>query len=65
MVNILIEKRAGGTQAVLLKGVLKRFVSMESNSQSADIRRVTFRLTYNFQRRDFVVEMTGLRAIDD
>ncbi len=64
-VNILVEKKAGGTTATLVKGTLMRFVTAEPNSVNADIRRITFRLTYQFQRRTVIVEMTGLRAIDD
>jgi type II secretory pathway pseudopilin PulG len=64
LVNILTEK-TGSTQTVLVKGTLTRIVAAEPNPQNADIRRVTFRLTYPFQRRNFVVEMTSLRTIDD
>lgn len=63
-VNILIQK-TGSTQTTLVKGTLTRIVLAEPNPQGADIRRVTFRLTYPFQRRNFAVEMTALRAIDD
>lgn len=64
-VNILIQKTAT-TQNTLVKGTLTRIVVPEPNPpQNADIRRVTFRLTYLFQRRNFSVEMTALRAIDD
>ena len=63
-VNILIQK-TGSTETVLVKGTLTRIVLAESNPQSADIRRITFRLAYTFQRRNFTVEMTALRAIDD
>ena len=62
---LLIEKKAGGVQNVLLKGTLTRTVAAEGNTQGADIRRITFKLTYTFQRRNFTVEMTGLRSIDD
>jgi hypothetical protein len=63
-VNILIQKTAT-TTTTLVKGTLTRIVLAETNPQSADIRRVTFRLNYVFQRRNFTVEMTALRAIDD
>jgi type II secretory pathway pseudopilin PulG len=63
-VNLLIQK-TGNVQNVLVKGDLIRIVQAETNTQGADIRRVTFRLTFNFQRRDFLVEMTTFRAIDD
>jgi hypothetical protein len=63
-VNILIQK-VGTTQTVLVKGTLLRIVVAEPNPQNADIRRITFRLTYAFQRRNFIVDMTALRAIDD
>ncbi len=51
----------GGTTTTLLKGTLNRIVT-EVNPQ---IRRVTFRLTYTYQRRNYSVEMTTMRAIDD
>jgi type II secretory pathway pseudopilin PulG len=64
-VNILVQK-TGSTQNILVKGTLTETVTAEPNPpQNADIRRVTFRLTYTFQRRTFVVDMTALRAIDD
>jgi hypothetical protein len=63
-VNILIQKTAT-TQTTLVKGTLKRIVLAEPNPQGANIRRITFRLSYKFQRRDFNVDMTALRAIDD
>ena len=63
-VNILIQK-TGTTQTNLVKGTLTRTVLAEANPQGADIRRITFRLNYVFQRRNFNVEMTALRAIDD
>lgn len=64
-VNILVQKN-GSTVTTLVKGVLTEIVTAEPNPpQNADIRRVTFRLTYSFQRRNFTVEMTALRAIDD
>lgn len=64
-VNILVEKKSGGTEVVLVKGTLRRTVTAQANPQNATIRRVTLTLTYTFQRRNFSVEMTGLRAIDD
>lgn len=64
-VNILVEKASSGTQTVLVKGTLTRIVVAEPNPLNADIRRITFRLAYTFQRRNFTVDMTALRAIDD
>jgi hypothetical protein len=63
-VNILIQK-TGATQTTLVKGTLTRIVLAEANPQNAVIRRITFRLTYNFQRRNFTVDMSAIRAIDD
>jgi hypothetical protein len=64
-VNILVQK-TGATQTVLVKGTLTEIVTAEPNPpQNADIRRITFRLAYTFQRRNFTVEMTAMRAIDD
>lgn len=65
LVNILVQKTTT-TSTTLVKGTMTRIVTAEPNPpQNADIRRVTFRLNYQFQRRNFVVEMTALRAIDD
>lgn len=45
-------------------GQLYRTVVAESNTPSADIRRITFRLEYTFRGRQLAYEMTSLRALD-
>ncbi len=64
MVNLMIQKN-GNSQVILLQGNLMRIVTAVTNSEGADIRRITFRLTYNYQKVDYVVEMTTMRTIDD
>jgi type II secretory pathway pseudopilin PulG len=51
-----------GTVKIL--GTLTRTVLAESNSASADIRRVTFHLDYSLYGRAMSYEMTTLRALD-
>jgi type II secretory pathway pseudopilin PulG len=65
MVNLVIQKNASGTQIILLQGTLTRIVSAVANSEGADIRRITFRLNYTYQRVNYVVEMTTIRTSDD
>jgi hypothetical protein len=36
-----------------------------ANPNNAQIRRVTFSLTYNYLSRPYTVQMSTLRAIDD
>lgn len=64
-VDLLTEKDDYGGTQILVKGTLKRIVTAVSNTQGADIRQVTFQLNYVFQNRNYVVEMTTLRTIDD
>lgn len=53
-----------GTTATV-PGVLTRTVTAVANPNNAEIRRVTFRLTYNYLSRPYSVQMSTLRAIDD
>lgn len=64
-VTILTQKNASGNSVPLVKGTLRRKVTAISNTQSADVRRVEFRLTYFFQGRTYTVEMATVRSIDD
>jgi len=64
-VSILTQKDASGNLVPVIKGTLRRKVTAVSNPQSADIRRVEFRLTYTFQNRNYAVEMSTVRTIDD
>lgn len=63
LVNLLVQN-ADGT-SVVLKGTLTRTVIAEPNPLNATVRRVTFRLDFNFRGRDYSTSMTTLRAIDD
>lgn len=47
-----------------ITGTLLRIVTAEPNSLSADIRRVTFRLSYSFYGRNLSYESTTVRAKD-
>jgi type II secretory pathway pseudopilin PulG len=64
-VSILTQKDASGNLVPLIKGTLWRKVTAVPNLKSADIRRVEFRLTYTFQNRNYAVEMSTVRTIDD
>jgi hypothetical protein len=61
----LLVQTNNGISTTLLQGTLNRIVTAVSNPQGADIRRVTFRITYTFQKRNYSVEMSTMRAIDD
>jgi len=39
-------------------------VLAEANADSADIRRVTFRLAYTYRRHTYSYDMTTLRTVD-
>jgi hypothetical protein len=62
-VNIFVQNSAGTN--ILLKGTLTRIVVAQSNPQGATIRRVTFRVNFNYRGRDYATQMTTFRAIDD
>ena len=47
-----------------LKGTLRRIVTAQANSDSADIRRITFRLDYTVRGRPYSYAMTTLRGSD-
>ena len=61
LVTIYTPKTAAGTP---LKGTLTRIVTAQANSDSADIRRVTFRINYTVKNRVFAFSMTTLRGSD-
>ena len=61
LVNIALTR--AGTDAVV-RGTLTRIVLAEANADSADIRRVTFRLDYTYRRHAYGYEMTTLRTVD-
>lgn len=48
-----------------IPGILSRTVTAVANADGANIRKVTFRLDYNYLSRPYSVEMATLRAIDD
>ncbi len=59
----VVVKRDGTTNIV--SGRLLRTVTAESNPAGADIRRVTFQLTYYYRRtQPYIVSMTTLRSTD-
>ena len=61
LVTIVTPKNAGG---LTLKGTLTRIVTAQTNSDSADIRRITFRIDYTIKGRPFSYAMTTLRGSD-
>ena len=61
LVTILTPKTAGG---LTLKGTLTRIVGAQANSDSADIRRVTFRIDYTIRGRAYSYAMTTVRGSD-
>ena len=50
---------------VVAKGVLTRIVTAVANSDNADIRQVTFSLTYTYRGRTVTTSMSTMRSIDD
>ncbi|MEO8044899.1 MAG: hypothetical protein ABI674_08325 [Spartobacteria bacterium] len=46
-------------------GILWRIVASVPNAEGANIRKVTFRLDYNYLARPYSVQMVTERAIDD
>ena len=61
LVTIVTPKSAGGTT---VKGTLTRIVTAQGNSDSADIRRITFRIDYFVRGRPYTYSMTTLRGSD-
>jgi hypothetical protein len=61
LVNVAVQ-RSGST--ALVSGTLTRIVTAEPNPDGADVRRVTFRIDYNYRARPFRYEMTTLRSSD-
>ena len=64
MVNLITLKNTSG-DLIILQGTLTRVVTAVTNSTGADIRRITFRLTYKYLNTDYTVEMSTFRTIDD
>ena len=60
-VNISVGRSGVGA---VTKGTLTRIVTAEANPDGADIRRVTFRLTYTYGLKPYTFEMTTLRSSD-
>ncbi len=50
---------------VVATGVMTRTVTAVANPDNADIRQVTFRLDYTYQKRPQTISMTTMRSIDD
>lgn len=61
LVNVALLR--SGTSA-WLKGTLTRTVVAETNPDGADIRRVTFSITYAYRGRNYTYAMTTLRTQD-
>jgi hypothetical protein len=61
LVNITVGR--SGTGAVV-KGTLTRTVTAEANPDNADIRRVTFSLTYTYRLKPYTFAMTTIRSMD-
>lgn len=62
--TIQIEVQDNGT-AVVAAGVLTRTVTAVANADNADIRQITFSLTYTYMKRPQTMSMTTMRSIDD
>ena len=61
LVTIVTPKSAAGTT---VKGTLTRIVTAQGNSDSADIRRITFRIDYSVRGRPYTYSITTLRGSD-
>jgi hypothetical protein len=62
--TVQIAVQDNGTM-VVATGVVTRTVTAVPNSDSADIRQITFRLNYTYQGRAETISMTTMRSIDD
>ncbi len=62
--TIQIAVQDNGT-AVVASGVLTRTVVAIANSDNADVRQVTFGLTYTYRGRTHTASMTTIRSRDD
>lgn len=60
--KITVYSNRDGTGAIL--GDLRRTVATQANPANADVRRITFRLSYNLFNRPMNYEMTTIRAMD-
>jgi hypothetical protein len=54
-----------GPGLVVASGVLTRTVTAVANPDNADIRRVTFRLDYQYRGRPVSLAMSTMRSVDD
>jgi hypothetical protein len=59
--NIVVGRSGAGA---VVRGTLTRIVTAEANPDNADIRRITFRLTYSYRLKTYNFEMTTIRAMD-
>lgn len=64
-IALLISKTASNTSYAMIPATMIRTVQTVTNTQGATILRIKFTLTYTYQKRTQVVEMTTMRAIDD
>ena len=58
-VNLMVQDSSGTVQ---IKAVLTRIVTVVANPESADLRRVTFRVAYIYGAKNYTYEMTTVRA---
>ncbi len=63
--NVVTVAQRGSSGVNLATGTLTRIVTTFANADAADIRRITFRLNYNYRGRAYTYSLTTLRAIDD
>lgn len=61
LVEVVVQDAAG---PVLVPGTLTRTVTATPNTENADIRRVTFRVNYQFRGRLHTYQMETLRTRD-
>ncbi|MGB8167004.1 MAG: hypothetical protein WCF18_05895 [Chthoniobacteraceae bacterium] len=60
--NIVVGRSGAGA---VVNGTLTRIVTQEANPpDNADMRRITFRLAYKYRLKDYLYEMTTIRAMD-
>ncbi len=63
--NIVTVVLEGSSSFQLVEGTLTRIVTAVANTDNADIRKVTFRLNYNYRGRDYTYTLNTMRSIDD
>lgn len=64
-IALLISKTPSNTSYAMIPATMIRTVTTVANAQSATILKIKFTLTYTYQNRTQVIEMSTMRAIDD